>query len=156
MVLNSKKEAFAQAIVDGMGKEEACIHAGYSPKTARQQANRLMKDPEVVSLVTKLTKNCDKCDNCHNSEESNDSADETPANAYDGIGDPKIFLKQIMMDAGVHEKLRIEAAKALLPYEYGRISDVGKKEAQKDTAEAKAKASGLSARLAARGLKQVK
>lgn len=63
MVLNSKKEAFAQAIINGIGKVEACIHAGYSEKTARQQATRLMKDAEVVSLVTKLTGSCDTCHN---------------------------------------------------------------------------------------------
>ena len=50
-------------------------------------------------------------------------------------GDPKDFLIGVMDNKNIDEKLRIDAAKALLPYLYPKIGEGGKKEA----AAAKAK-----------------
>lgn len=44
-------------------------------------------------------------------------------------GDPKAFLLAVMADADNDARLRVDAAKALLPYEFRKVGDGGKKEA---------------------------
>lgn len=48
---------------------------------------------------------------------------ELPAGA-----DPKDYLTQMMQDASIDVKLRLEAAKALMPYVYKKLGEGGKKE----------------------------
>lgn len=51
--------------------------------------------------------------------------------------DPKAFLLAVMADAGNDARLRVDAAKALLPYEFRKVADSGKKgEAQAAAAKA--------------------
>lgn len=42
--------------------------------------------------------------------------------------DPKTFLAAVMNDAGTDVKLRVDAAKALMPYLHRKVGEVGKKE----------------------------
>ena len=49
--------------------------------------------------------------------------------------DPKIFLLALMNDLEADVKLRADAAKALMPFMHGKVSDQGKKAGQKDAAE---------------------
>lgn len=42
--------------------------------------------------------------------------------------DPKSFLAAVMNDSGTDVKLRVDAAKALMPYLHRKVGEVGKKE----------------------------
>ncbi|KAK50404.1 hypothetical protein L576_1732 [Bordetella bronchiseptica OSU054] len=55
--------------------------------------------------------------------------------------DPLEFLKAVANDPEQDMKLRVEAAKAWVPYVHGRIGEQGKKDAKKQAA-AKASATG--------------
>lgn len=48
--------------------------------------------------------------------------------------DPKQFLLEVISNEILDVRLRIDAAKALLPYLYQRKSETGKKEEQQETA----------------------
>lgn len=62
-----------------------------------------------------------------------------------------------MNDEEWEPKLRIDAAKALMPYTHARIGEAGKKETALDAAIEQSRAGGLSARLEQkRQLKKVK
>ena len=52
-ITDSKKEAFINAFILTGCKEgtKAAIDAGYSPKTAAQQASRLLKDVKVQQAI---------------------------------------------------------------------------------------------------------
>ena len=49
--------------------------------------------------------------------------------------DPRDYLMAVMNDHLTDEKLRIDAAKALMPFIHGRIAEAGKKEAKTDAAK---------------------
>lgn len=61
-----------------------------------------------------------------------------PINVLGMFDDPEKFLRAVMNDAGADQKLRVDAAKALMPYTHARKGEGGKK----DEAGAKAKAAG--------------
>lgn len=148
MVLIGKKEAYAQAIVAGLSKTEACVQAGYSKKTAAQQANRLSKESQVIARIKELTSGVKNAKEEVNLEINVNEMNEA---------DPKKYLIEIMQDPDAETKLRLDAAKTLMPYLYGKIGEVGKKETKRENAQAKVRAGGLSARIAERGqLKKVK
>lgn len=52
-------------------------------------------------------------------------------------GDPKAFLLAVMADTDNDARLRVDAAKALLPYEHQKVANSGKK-AEAQAAAAKA------------------
>lgn len=49
--------------------------------------------------------------------------------------DPLKFLKAVMNDASTDAKMRVDAAKAMLPYVHQKLGEGGKKEAKQDAAE---------------------
>lgn len=49
--------------------------------------------------------------------------------------DPRHFLMAVMNDADAGARVRIEAAKALMPYLYGKKGEGGKKDEQRTAAE---------------------
>jgi len=57
----ARKVAFAHAyIVNGMNGDAAAVTAGFSPKTAGQQASRLLKDVKVQALIAEATEKAAK------------------------------------------------------------------------------------------------
>lgn len=71
--------------------------------------------------------------------------------------DPKVFLLAVMNDAGSDARLRIDAAKALMPFMYAKLGEGGKKEQQAEAAKKVASkfASATPPRLVAACGKQV-
>lgn len=49
--------------------------------------------------------------------------------------DPEKFLRAVMNDVGADAKLRVDAAKALMPYTHVRKGEGGKKEQQAEAAK---------------------
>jgi phage terminase small subunit len=49
--------------------------------------------------------------------------------------DPEKFLRAVMNDSGTEAKLRVDAAKALMPFTHQKIGEGGKKDAKQDAAK---------------------
>lgn len=162
MLLNDKQELFARNMAAGQNQKESCINAGYSENGAAAAASRLMKIPEILARIEELraqpeglNKTLNKDVNNVNKAVKSASADPPVQTVPDN--DPMLFLQSGINDERWPLKLRIDAAKALMPYMYARIGEAGKKETALDAAIEQSRASGLSARLEQkRQLKKVK
>ena len=165
MALTAKGKAFAQAVADGMSNKDAAISAGYSEKTAMQQGAKLSKNPEIIAYIEKLTsaKKLTPKSKKLTSEKPNQNThvqvvkvekiesgpeqahgqfvgrDEISRGAKD---DPLEYLKSVWTDEGEDPKLRLDAAKAAMPYIHGKVAEKGKKETKADEAKAAAKGGG--------------
>lgn len=165
MALTAKKKAFAQAKYDGADNKQSAIFAGYSPESASQAGSRLAKDPDVVAYIEKLkvSKKLTSKDEKLTSEKPKQTSsvqvvkvekiesgpeqahgqfvgrDEISRGAKD---DPLEYLKSVWTDEGEDPKLRLDAAKAAMPYIHGKVAEKGKKETKADEAKAAAKGGG--------------
>lgn len=165
MALTAKSKAFAQAVVDGMSNKDAAISAGYSEKTAMQQGSKLAKLPEVIAYIEKLTSakkltfKDEKLTSSKPKPSSNvqvvkvEKIESGPEQAHGqfvgrdeiAIGapeDPLEYLKTVWMNEQEDPKLRLDAAKAAMPYIHGKVAEKGKKETKTDEAKAAARAGG--------------
>ncbi len=130
MALTDKKRRFVQALQSGLSGAKAAIHAGYSENGAAVAASRLMKDKDVqealgrVNQVNKLK------------EEAAAAGKEISLPDLGKLySDPLEFLKAVANDPEQDMKLRVEAAKAWVPYVHGKIGEQGKKDAKKQAAD---------------------
>lgn len=123
MAFTEKKRRFVDALRRGMVGQEAAIFAGYSERGASQAASRLMKDKDVLAALERHKK--------INTAKEEAKAQGKPLN-IDALSkmysDPKDFLSAVMNDPLQDPKLRVDAAKTLIPYFHARKADVGKKE----------------------------
>lgn len=150
MDLTGKHRAFADAVLAGKSNKDAAIAAGYSEKTAGPQGSRLAKHPAIVAFLKKYKK--------AGAPKPPPPPKAPPAPKFDITAalltsDPLVFLTAAMNDPAAPPKLRVEAAKALMPFVHARKGEGGKKEA---SAEAAKKAANKFATPAAPGLKRVK
>lgn len=129
MALTGKKKAFADAVLAGNTNKTAAIAAGYSPATASQAGSRLVKDKEVVSYLEKCRASATK------GEAPPDDRPMFDLSAALQHQDPKMFLLAAMNDVALTEKLRIDAAKALMPFVHQKMGEGGKKEQRQDAAQ---------------------
>ena len=143
MALTPKKRAFIDALRGGASNRNAAIAAGCPEKTASAAGSRLAKDPDVVAELFKL--------NALNPVKPGVKAPAPPAIPVspeadaDPAGfdlaaalthrDPKDFLLAVMNDLGTEPKLRVDAAKALMPFVHPRKGESGKKDLAKEAAE---------------------
>ena len=140
MALTGKKRAFADAVLAGKSNKDAAIAAGYSAKTASAAGSRLFKDPDVAAFLQSARQASVTVNAAPNSIPA-----ERPAfdlNRALQHSDPKSFLLAAMNDAALDEKLRIDAAKALMPFVHQKPGEGGKKEQREDAAK------GLAGRFA--------
>lgn len=140
MALSEKMKKFAQAVVDGLSNKEAAISAGYAEKTASQAGSKLRKDPEISVHIEKLK--ADKEGRNLTSEkpkvkpiEASSYEDEDPIEDEYSTDDPLDFLISVMKNGGNEMMLRVNAARAALPYKHGKIADQGKKQTKEDAAK---------------------
>ena len=142
MALTAKMKAFAQAVVDGLSNKDAAISAGYSEKSAMQQGSKLAKIPEVIAYIDqfksvkkltpkseKLTSKKSKVNSVDSGENDNPLGDENYAK-----DDPLQFLLDVMNKSD-DMFMRVNAAKAALPYIHGKVADKGKKETKAEEAK---------------------
>lgn len=163
MALTSRKRAFIAALREGASNRDAAVAAGYSEKTASAAGSRLVKDKDVAAELMKLralglmppdvkgdvkadvkarpaTKATSEADSGAESAPAPDERAEPEPAGFDLAQallhrDPKDFLLSVMNDMGTEAKLRVDAAKALMPFVHPRKGESGKK----DQAQAKAK-----------------
>lgn len=139
MALTGKKRAFADAVLAGLSNREAAIRAGYSAATASAAGSRLVKDKEVVAHLALARPQ----DPSASHQPANDGSSASPApltptfdiNAALMHSDPKAFLTVAMNDPALDAKLRIDAAKALMPFSHHKLGEGGKKDQQQDAAK---------------------
>lgn len=141
MALTDKKRRFADALMSGASNRDAAIAAGYSEKTAAQAGSRLAKDPDVLAHIARKEVVAEAKEQAK--EEGKPFNLESLSRMY---SDPKDFLKAVMNDGGEDVKLRVDAAKALMPYVHAKPGEKGKKAERQERAEKVAsKFSGLRA-----------
>lgn len=144
MALNSKKRAFADAVLAGKSNRDAAIAAGYSAATASAAGSRLVKDKDVAAyLAQQRKKGVAKRPTAPKTPAPDDQADVTNAALAAGFdldsiltfSDPKAFLLAAMNDQNTEPKLRVDAAKALMPFMHAKPAEGGKKDAKAEAAK---------------------
>ena len=148
MALTAKKKAFAQAKHDGADNKQAAIFAGYSPETASQAGSRLAKDPDVIAHIERLKINTEV--KAETKPEPRPIITKKDIETAGSRADPLKFLEEIWTDPVEDMKMRMDAAKAALPYFHGKVAEKGKKESQVDDAKAAATGGGRYATRSAR------
>jgi phage terminase small subunit len=143
MALTPKKRRFIDALREGASKKDAAIAAGYSEKTASAAGSRLAKDLDVIAELHKLNalgpvKNAvNKNDGAQAGQDSPNgpkvSAQDDGESRFDlsralNYSDPKAYLLAAMNDHEMDPKLRVDAAKSLMPFMHQRKGETGKKE----------------------------
>ncbi|MFJ3487739.1 terminase small subunit [Pseudomonas sp. NPDC090202] len=154
MALTSKKRLFIDALRGGASNKDAAIAAGCSEKTASAAGSRWAKDPDVIAELHKLNalhpvkggvkgpvkpaapkpapEPVPGAESDEDGEPIDSGFDLSKALHY---SDPKAFLLAAMNDPETEKKLRIDAAKALMPFVHQRKGETGKKEAKVDAAK---------------------
>jgi len=130
-------------LLSGASNRESAIAAGYSEKTASQAGSKLAKDPDVLAEVGRRLKQ--KQASSTEVKPSLKVKDEQPQDLQTGelslteTDDPRAFLTELMNAEGADMRLRLEAAKTLMPYSHGKVADQGKKEQKAEAAKQVAK-----------------
>jgi phage terminase small subunit len=148
MALTPRKRAFIEAVRGGASNKDAAIAAGCPEKTASAAGSRLAKDPDVIAELHKLNalgggvksvKAVKAVKAVPDPEAPAEETVEPESPGFDlaqalGHRDPKDFLLAVMNDLGTEPKLRVDAAKALMPFVHQRRGEGGKKEQAKEKA----------------------
>lgn len=127
MALTGKKAAFAEAVLAGKSNKEAAILAGYSAKTASAAGSRLAKDKSIVEYLNRQIRVMAKSEEQPAPALSPKTFELSPDTPIVWT-DPLTFLRAVMNHQFTDLKHRIDAAKAMMPYEYAKKGDVGKKQ----------------------------
>lgn len=122
MALTGKKRVFADAVLAGKSNKDAAIAAGYSAATASAAGSRLVKDRQVAEYLAKHRAAKEK------GETPPDDRPKFDLSQALMHSDPKQFLLAAMNDGELEPKLRIDAAKALMPFTHQKLGEGGKKE----------------------------
>jgi len=147
MALTAKKRRFADAVLAGKANKDAAIEAGYSAATASAAGSRLVKDKDVaLYLAAHRIQQESKPEPAGRSGSTARAPVDFDIDAMTSFTDPKAFLIAAMNDGRTEPKLRVDAAKALMPFVHAKVGEAGKKDAK---AEAAKKAAGKFAALAA-------
>lgn len=154
MALTPKKQAFVAAKREGASNKDAAIAAGYAASSAAQAGARLAKDqfviaalvgPAVNKKVNKFVKGDAPPKSSSSASRGEHSAGDDPGDeSFDLVkamrfSDPKEFLLATMNDFETDSKLRVDAAKALMPFIHPRKGEGGKKEGKENAAKIAAK-----------------
>lgn len=133
MALTGKKLKFAAAVLAGSSNKDAAIAAGYSPATAAQSGSRMAKDPAIIAhLAEPRTK--------APAPPAPPKGDEPAGGQVElAYTDPEKFLMDQMNDEALDMRMRIDVAKALMPFKHQKLGEGGKKEQRKGNAEAASK-----------------
>ena len=133
MALTGKKRLFAEALLAGKSNKEAALAAGYSAASASAAGSRLAKDKDVLAYQQRKAAVTVK-------PKEVSPPPVSPPGSFDlsqalAHRDPRAFLLAAMNDVLLEPKLRIDAAKALMPFEFAKKGEGGKKEQQADAAK---------------------
>lgn len=133
-MLNESQELFFKATLRGEKPEQAAISAGLSPKTAKAAGFRMRKHPAIVAALATVgigTKPAPAGKPAATEEESERDIVTIEIPETD---DSLVFLEALMNCPKAGVKARLEAAKALAPFQHARVGEKGKKESKQDQA----------------------
>ena len=143
MALTGKKQAFGKASWAGKSNRDAAVIAGYSEKTASAAGSRLAKDPDVKAYLAEMKKRAaarpKKTTPPAKSTAPAAGPDIPDDDLLESDTDPREFLRKAMLNGALEPRQRLDAAKALLPYEHQKLGEGGKKERKQDAAKNVAK-----------------
>ena len=131
-MLNEKQELFFKATLRGEKPEQAAISAGLSPNSAKAAGFRMRKHPAIVAALAAVgigTKAAPSGKPEATADEPDIVTIEIPETE-----DPKVFLTALMNCPKAGVKARLEAAKALLPFEHAKPGEKGQKERKAEAA----------------------
>jgi len=138
-MLNESQELFFKATLRGEKPEQAAISAGLSPKTAKAAGFRMRKHPAIVAALAAIGIGTKPAPTGKPEASPGESEPDIVTIEIPETEDPKVFLTALMNCPKAGVKARLEAAKALLPFEHSKIGEKGKKvtkaEGAKDLAE---------------------
>ena len=132
MALTEKKKMFALAKHKGMDNKNAAMSAGCSEKTASAAATRFMKDQDVIDYLDRLSTAEPEQVVKHIVKPI---ATTSSIVHVKQLADPLEFLESVYSDPVEDMVLRVNAAKAALPYVHGKVAEKGKKETKADEAK---------------------
>ncbi len=146
MALTPKKRAFVDALRGGASNKDAAIAAGYAASSASAAGSRLAKDPYVMAAMagTTFNKKVNKIVKAPAAQqpaaEVSQTAEPDDSPGFDlskvlSYSDPKAFLLAAMNDQKTEKKLRVDAAKALMPFMHPRKGETGKKTERENAAK---------------------
>lgn len=139
MALTAKKRLFAEALLAGKTNKLAALAAGYSAATASAAGSRLAKDKDVLAHMSRRAEKSASAEHPSKPETGVEDVAAFDLTAALTHRDPRAFLLAAMNDVELEPKLRIDAAKALMPFEFAKK---GESSGKKEEAAAKAKAAG--------------
>lgn len=120
--LTAKQQAFVTNKVAGCTNRDAALAAGYSVAAASTTADKLMAMPAIRSAIKAASP----------SVATKPGA--VPVMPRKHYPDAMSYLMDTMNHPQLPIALRMDAAKALLPYQHARLGEQGKKEKAKDRA----------------------
>lgn len=131
--LTEKQQKFAINKAAGVRNREAAIAAGYAANSADVAAAKLMQREDIRKAIKAASAACAKPEGV--------DIDPMPRKRYP---DALTFLADVMNGPKLPVALRVDAAKALMPYQHARMGEVGKKEKVKERADALTRKSRFS------------
>lgn len=132
MSLTEQQRKYAEARMAGHSKKDAAMAAGCPEKTAAQAGSRLEKHPNVAAHLARL-----KALEAETVPGAGRDAQLPQGGGGNSVffEDPKDLLRHAMNDRALDMKTRMEAAKALMPFEHQKLGETGKKEQKESAAE---------------------
>lgn len=134
-MLNESQEKFFKATLRGEKPEQAAISAGLSPKTAKAAGHRMRKHPAIVAALAAVGIGTKPGPAAKEKPEETGEEPDIVTVEIPETDDPKAFLVALMNSPKAGVKARLEAAKALLPFEHSKMGEKGKKVTKEEGAK---------------------
>ncbi|WP_151706785.1 MULTISPECIES: terminase small subunit [Acinetobacter] len=142
MALTEQMKKFAHAKLktgeDGrqLSNKQAAIEAGYSEKSAGSKGSQLAKDPEVLTYLDGLLKSGGQgAGFVFESMPLGEAAIQADIKEMESVTNSLEYLRSVYKNPRLERKVRIEAAKAALPYEFGKVGEMGIKQGRDAAAD---------------------
>ncbi|NWK74146.1 terminase small subunit [Acinetobacter sp. SwsAc6] len=125
-----------------LSNKQAAIEAGYSEKSAGSKGSQLAQNPEVITYLDGLLKSGGEgAGAVFESMSLGEAAIQADMKEMESVTNSLEYLRSIYKNSRLERKVRIEAAKAALPYEFGKVGEMGIKEGREQAAGEVAKTS---------------
>lgn len=136
--LTEMQTAYVENRAAGVKRREAAVAAGYSAASADQQAYTLENREDIkraIAAAKKRLKGHAKSLGINLPKEDDEDIPDRNKMPKATYSDAKEFLLDAMNHLMLPIAVRGDYAKALLPYQHGRVGETGKKQSQKERAK---------------------
>lgn len=137
--LTPKQLGYIAARVEGLKKRESAIAAGYSSAGADVAAAKCERDERIRKAIAAGKRKLNPRDRSKPKPESDEKEKPRLKPKYDSSLE---LMRGVYNNPLMPDSVRIDAAKAALPFEHGRIVDTGKKQKKVEAAKAIAAGAG--------------